>query len=160
LCDPATLSKVVPYVLLLVVLVGVAVAARRLAGFVGAFVATSLVLATDLFLGRMVGGLPRAFAFPLLAVTAAALVLGRVRALAVVIGVGAAFYPVAAVPAGLALVLVLFVLPARDRGEAAEWTFGRRMKLVAGAALFSALLFVPTMVGSHGYGRTLRPADV
>ncbi len=158
--DPATISKVVPYVLLAVVVVSVAIAARRLAGFFGALLATSLVLSSDLFLGRMAGGLPRAFAFPLLAAAAAALVCGRARILAAIVCVGAAFYPAGAMPAGIALALVLFVLPRRHRGDAVSWHFGRRARVVLGAGVVSALILMPTLLAARGYGTTLRPADV
>src|SRR6266568_1546632 len=158
--DPAGISKVLPYFLLVATVIAVAVAARPLAGYFGALLAAALVVQSDILLDRMVGGLPRAFAFPTLALTATALVWGRPRLLAGIVCASASFYPVAAVPGAIALMLWLFVLPARDRGEAANWCFARRTRLAIVTASISALILLPMLVGARAYGRTLGPSDV
>ncbi len=76
--DPRTLSKAIPYPLLLLLAIFVGVAARRLGGGWGAaWVSMAMVLTSELFIERMSGGLPRMFAFPLVAAAGVALAYGR-----------------------------------------------------------------------------------
>jgi hypothetical protein len=157
--DPATLSKALPYALLLVVLGAVAVAGHRLGGGVGAVFAAALVLSTDGFLERMVGGLPRAFASPLLAVAAAALVAGRAWPLAWVVAAATAFYPPAGLVAGLALAAVLFAVPARDRGDAADWSARRRLLLLGSAGAVALLVHLPSASGCARHGPLIAQDD-
>lgn len=153
------LSDTLPYLLLALTAAALAAAAFRVGGRLSAFTAAALCLGGGLFLIRMSGGLPRAFGFPIAACALAALVWGRSRVLAVVVIAGAAFYPVAAMPAGLALAGWM-LLPARDRGDAKDWSFRRRAVLVAGTALASALLLAPSLVASRAYGPAIRAADL
>jgi hypothetical protein len=158
--DPAAISKVLPYLLLAVTVIAVAVAAYRLAGYFGALLAAALVLSSEMFLSRLAGGLPRAFAFPTAALTAAALVYGRPRLLAGLVCASAGFYPATAMLSAIALVLWLFILPATDRGQAAEWSFTHRACLAVATASISALILLPMIVGAWPYGRQLGPADI
>jgi hypothetical protein len=160
LWDPATISKVLPYVLLTLTIGVTAVVARRLSGYFGAFLGAALILSSPIFFDRIAGGLPRAFAFPTLAVAAAALVYGKPRLLASAVCVGAAFYPPAAMVGGIALAIWLLLLAKADRGEAAEWCFLRRARLLALTAVFSALILLPTLIAGHTYGRLLSPKDM
>lgn len=158
--DPALLSKVLPYLFLFVTLLGVGMAAGRLGGSVAAFLTLGLMLQTPHFLARMVGGLPRGFAFPLIALGFWALVAGRVRALAALAVVASAFYPPAAAVLGLMLGALLFIVPRADRGDAEGWTWRRRLAtLVLVGALMSALV-VPIVLATHPWGRPLGPMDV
>jgi len=159
--DPASVSKMLPYFLLALTVIAVALAARRLAGYLGALVAAALVLSqSHVFLDRMAGGLPRAFVFPALALAATALVYGRPRLLAGIVCASAGFYPVAAMLGGIALMLWLFVLPASDRGEAVDWVLAYRLRLAILTATISALILLPMLVGARAYGRRLGPGDV
>jgi hypothetical protein len=154
------LSKLLPYVLLLVTVVATSLAARRLAGAGAAFVAAALMLGSGLYLARMSGGLPRSFGFPIMALTVLALVEGRPRLHAACVLLGAAFYPASAVPAGLSLALSLFLLPARDRGQAADWPFKRRVVFLASTALLAAAILAPTVAASRKYGAVIQSGDV
>jgi hypothetical protein len=160
LVDPSTIAKIVPYVLLAIVIGAVAAAARSFAGYAGALFAGSLVLANNAFFDRIVGGLPRSFGYPLAACAVALLVHGKVRALGVLVCIGAAFYPAGAMPGGIALALLLFVLPARDRGEAADWSLARRTRTLLAVGGLSALILLPTVIASRSYGRILKGQDV
>lgn len=158
--DPASISKLLPYLLLTITVIAVAFSVRQLAGYLGGLVAAGLVLSQGIFLGHMAGGLPRAFAFPSVALVAAALVYGRPRLLAGIVCGSVGFYPVAAMLGAIALMLWLFVLPASDRGEAGEWTLSRRLRLVIITASISALILFPVILGARAYGRMLGPRDV
>jgi hypothetical protein len=158
--DPRGISKVLPYVLLAIVVGAVFVGAMKWGSVAAAWVAAALCLSTEIYLDRMGGGLPRSFAFPILACAAAALLHGRMTALAVVVAVGAAFYPAAAMPAGMALALVLLVLPARARGSARGWSRGRRWLTVMGTVLAAAVFLTPTSLSLRKYGGYIRPTDL
>ena len=160
LADPRVLSKALPYLLLSLGLVAVGLTARRLGGAVAAWGAVALCLSSTYFMYRMAGGLPRAFAFPLLAGAAMALVLGRPLLLAVLACLGAAFYPVAGLICGLSLSAWLLLVPREDRGRARDWTARRRWAVVGATALVSGLLVLPGLQASGAYGPLIRPQNV
>jgi len=157
------LSKLLPYLLLAATVALLGLAARHVAGgvagSVAGFGAAALTLGSALFLARMGGGLPRAFAYPLLAAAAAALALGKPRWLAGVVWFGAAFYPVVAVIAGLALALLLVLGPG-DRGDAADWSLRRRAAFCGVTAAVAVVLILPAALRLRVWGRQLTPAAV
>jgi hypothetical protein len=153
--DPAALGKVLPYALLVALLAAVAAAAHRIGGGVAAGATIGVVLTTDVFLERMVGGLPRAFGYPLVALAAAALAAGRLRALAAVVVLAVAFYPPVAVPIALALAAVLLVLPRGDRGQGAGWSPGRRIAFLGGTAALAVAVHLPAAVPCAAYGAVI-----
>jgi hypothetical protein len=160
LADIVVIGKVLTYVLWLLAAAGVAVAANRLAGKPAAFVAVCLVMGSNAVLDRVVGGLPRAFAYPLLAWAAAFLVTGRIRSLAVLTVLGAGFYPVIPVIAGLSLAIVLLVMPKRDRGSARHWSLRRRAAVLALTCLGCAAVTAPFALRMRAYGDVIRSSDV
>jgi hypothetical protein len=157
--DPETVSKVLPYILFLIMSLGVGMAAYRLGGPVVAFVALALVLQTPQFLMQMVGGLPRAFAFALISLGFWALVAGRVRALAALAVVAPAVYAVAAAVLGLMLGALLFIVPRADRGEAKGWSWQRRLAVLVLVGALMSTLVVPITLATRPWGRLLGPQD-
>jgi hypothetical protein len=154
LVDPARLSKILPYVLLALGMACLAVTSYRLGGRPAVLGALVLALGSAHVLGRMVGGLPRAFALPFLLAGLLALALGRPLALAALAVLSAAFYPVAGVLLGLSL-LGLFLLPAKDRGLGAGFSVRRRAVVLAVTALGMALVVLPSALRLHAYGPAL-----
>lgn len=157
---PITVGKVMSIALLAPLMAGFAIGARRLSGHWGMLATMGLALSSPLFVERMAGGVARAFAYPVLALAAAALITGRVRWLCVLTVAGAAFYPVAGVAPGLALFLLLFVYPPDDRAEASGWSFRKRSLYLFATVGLSVSLLLPALLGSREYGRALAPADV
>jgi hypothetical protein len=157
--DPIAASKVVPYPLLLAVIGGVWVAAGRLGGVAASFCTAALCLSTGIFLGAMVGGTPRAFAFPLIAAAAVALILGRTLWLAAIVVVSSALYPPVALVTGLALGFETLALSARHREDTREWSLRRRIMLVGATALCSALVLAP-FITAKDYGPRLTLQDL
>jgi hypothetical protein len=155
-----TLSKVLPYLLLLLVVAGIGIAAARLSGPIAAATATAIVLGSSLYLDRMGGGLPRAFGYPMMALSLAALALGNAYLAAAVTCVAAAFYPVVAVIAGFSLGAWLLCLPASARGQAQHWSFRRRLALVAMTFGVCLGTLMPAMLGSGRYGHVITPDRV
>lgn len=153
-------SKVLPYLLLGVIVAALAKGASKWGKVAAPFFAVALVLSSDAFFERMVGGLPRTFGFVIAATGAAALVHGRMRVLALVTCLGAAFYPAAAMPCGMALALVALAYRREDRGDLADASFKRRLALVAGTGLLAAVLLLPTWASLRKYGSYIREKDV
>jgi hypothetical protein len=142
--------------LLLLTLGAIGAAAHRLSGLAAACGALALGLGSAYLLGRMTGGLPRSFALPLLAWGALCLVSGRVKWLAVLVLISAALYPMAGVVLGAALALLL-LLPERDRGGAAEWSWQRRLGLLALTAGAASIVLLPSALRLRGYGDAISP---
>jgi hypothetical protein len=158
--NPVLVSKVVPYLLFGVLLAALGMASYRLSGMIGCWFTLAFSLSSPYFLARLAGGLPRSFGIALLACVLAALVLGRIRWLAALTVVSAAFYAPAAVLAGLSLGTVLLVLPRPDRGEATSWSTRRRYATVAVTMVACVAILLPTVLAARAYGRTLGPADI
>ena len=157
--DPAIVSRALPYVLWLAMLAAIGAAAWRIGGAATAWVALALCLSAGVFLDRMIGGTPRAFSFPVVAVATAGLVFGRPMLTAAMAVVGAATYPVSGVIAGLSLAAYLLVLPAGDRGPAAGWSLGRRLVVLAITATVAGATVLPVALRLGGYGPIVRAAD-
>jgi hypothetical protein len=151
------LSKLLPYLLLLLTLGAIGAAAHRLSGLAAACGAVALGIGSAYLLGRMTGGLPRSFALPMLAWGALSLVEGRVKLLAALVPISAAFYPMAGVVLGAALALSL-LLPGRDRGAAAEWSWRRRLGLLALTALLASIVLLPSALRLREYGDAISPS--
>jgi hypothetical protein len=156
LSDPLLFGEILPYPLLLATAVGIGVTAHRFAGKPAVFVSVALCLGAALFLHRMSGGLPRAFAYPFLAWCAAALALGRVRWLMLLTAAGGLFYPVITVIGGLALAIWLLLQPAADRGDAATWSLKQRLAALAITVAASAIAVAPFMLRMRPYGTTIK----
>ncbi len=148
---PQALSKALPYVLFLGALVCLGFAARRLGGNAALLGALALALGSAHVLGRMVGGLPRAFALPLLLGGVLCLVLGRPLALAVLAVIAAAFYPVSGLLLGLSL-FGFFLLPEKERGPAAAFSWRRRIAVLGLTALGMGLVVLPGVLRLRAYG--------
>jgi hypothetical protein len=154
--DPLLLGKLLPYALFALMLAGVFVAARELAGKAAAFTSVALCLGTAIIVQRLAGGLPRAFAYPFLSWMAAALCLGRVRWLAVLSATGGLFYPVLPVIGGLTLAVLLLVMQPVDRGEASSWSFRKRVIVLALTLATSTAALVPFALAMRPYGATIK----
>ena len=159
LADPRVLSKVLPYPFLLLFAITLGVAAYRLGGWWAAGIAMAIALTSELFIDRMSGGLPRMFAFPLVAVAGLGLALGRTYWVCAAVLAGALFYPAAGLVCGLALAALLLLVPGRDRGDAAQWTLRKRLIVLAATGGVAALLLAPTALRLRAYGSTLGPKE-
>jgi hypothetical protein len=154
------LSRWLPYVLLVLTVSAVSLAAYRFGGLPAAWMSAALALSSGACLGRMAGGIPRSFAFPIVAGIILALVRGSVAGLAVMAVAGALFYPMAAVIAGLCLAVMLFVPGASPEGVAANWRIGRRMVAASAVAVACVLAVSPMLLGGLRYGPRIAPDDV
>ncbi len=159
LWDAEPLSKLIPYLLLPIVVVAAGIAGHAFARKTGAWIAMALTLGTDVYLERMGGGLPRAFAHPAIAVGLVAIIYGRVRLAAVMVVVASAFYPSAGAVLGIAFAAYLFLLPSASRGDAEGWRFGKRLRVTVLVALASAIVVLPLALSQRPYAPVSKPSD-
>jgi hypothetical protein len=159
--DPAAVSKVVPYVCLVGVITACTLTARKLGGTAAFFATGALCFSARLPLDRMVGGLPRAFGFPVVALALYALVCERAWLLVGAVLFGAAFYPPAAVAPGIALVLWFLIIPPRaSNGGGSASAVTNRLALIGGTTACSVLLLLPAVLGGRTYGERINPTDI
>jgi hypothetical protein len=151
------LSKVLPYVLSLITLACLAAVCRKLSGPAAAIGAIALALGSSFLLGRAAGGLPRAFASPLLAAGMLSLVTGRIDTLAGLVVLATAFYPVVGALLGVCLVGEL-LLPARLRGTAEHWSKKRRIGVAAAVAALAIAMLAPTAIVLRPWGPQITPS--
>ncbi len=150
-----TLSKALPYVLLLVTVYCIALVAYRIAGVLAAWTSACLCFGSGAFLFQMAGGLPRSFGFPILAGVLVALAYGSIRALSLLVWLGAAFYPIAGVLAGICLAILLFHPISEERGPAASWAPGKRIGALFGVAGIAVVILLPVEILSARFGRLI-----
>ncbi len=161
LFDPRAVATVLPYLTLLATVAAIAASAARLAGPAAGLAAALLCLSADIFLNRMMGGLPRAFGYPLVALVMLGLIHGRPLWIAAATIGGGALYYVAGLLGGLSLAALLFVVPSSWRGQAAAWPMPRRAALLALTGLATLALALPGALGAAEYGPmvTMAQAD-
>lgn len=153
--DPRFLGRVLTYLLLGITVWAAARAARRIRGPAAGWAAAALCLGASLYLERMTGGLPRAFAFPLLAIAMLALARGKPILMTAVVILSAGFYPVVSVVTGLCLAVWLLAFPAAMRGNAEHWGFPRRLIVTVIAAAGAIGMVVPTLMATAEWGPVL-----
>ena len=155
--DLRAVSKALPYVDYLIVLIAVSMASWRLGRGAATWGSLVLGLGTGVLLFSLVGGLPRSFAYPILSILVLGLVLGKPALLVMATVAGAAFYYVTSVISGLALAIYLLILPSRWRGLDERWTLKRRLGVVALTAVSTLILVTPTLLSGERFGPMVGP---
>ncbi len=158
--DPRALAKLLPYAELAVVTSALMATSATLGGAAAAWGTGALCLSSDVYLDRMSGGLPRSFAFPLVALMALALVRGRPRWLCAIAAVAAAFYYPAAYVVTFVTGVYLLLMPAAWRGAARDWPLSRRAAWLVGVVASVALLILPAAIAIRPFGPLLGYDDV
>ncbi|MCO6430909.1 MAG: hypothetical protein J5J00_08610 [Deltaproteobacteria bacterium] len=162
--DPITFSKFLPYPLWLLAMAGLAAAAYRIGGRPAAFACLLFAIPAPVFFDRMVGGLSRAFAFPLLAWGLYAVTSGRLKLLALLTVLAAGFYPAPALLLALLLFFAVIAqhLPARfaiPRGQDGVPSLKQSAFLLGGTAVLCVLMVAPVLVSTQPYGKRLTESD-
>ncbi len=158
--DPVNLSKSLPLVFYFLTALGLGILAWRFGGWVPAWAATSFVLSSDIYMNCMAGGMPQAFAYPILVWGLIAIELGKINLLMIMTIIGAAFYPPSAIPLGLSLFLILFLLPAHKRGQSAPWPILKRVYKLLLAALLCLAFVIPSLIALKPYKPTISYLDM
>ena len=164
LIDPTTLSRNLPYLIMLATAICVGIAVKPMAGMMASWLAMSLAMASPGIFYDAVGAIPRSFAFLFIAATAACLVRNRPVALALVCVLGALFYPVCIVISGATLGIWLMFyrwLPGTDDGQQGfVQSWPKRWMLLAGTGIVCVGLALPILIRTtHEYGPNILGTD-
>lgn len=125
------------------------------------FAVLALTMTAWIFIGLgFIGGAPRMYGYPLIAVILYTLVRDRPILLGVTAILGALLYPIVAVIAGLCLSGWLLLPCYAKHGRVSAWSVRRRLASLGVAGLLTIICLVPLLVGSGDYGRRLVAADV
>lgn len=157
--NPERVSKILPYVLLVVSLIFLGLATWKLGGYGPLWLSLFLGLGSSRLMFLAVGGLPRAFGIPVICMALYALATGRIYLLALSVVLGSLFYPLVAIAPGIALAGVLFVLPARCRGSGCGWTVKKRIVVLFVTGFLTVLAALPCAFYSPQYGKKIRPVE-
>jgi len=132
-----------------------------LGGAVLSFAVMAFTITAWIFVGLgFIGGAPRMYGYPLMAVVLYALVRDHPRALGLTAVLGALLYPIISVFAGFCLVGWLFLpLYAKD-GIVSSWSLRQRLATLVLVGALSVTALVPLFRGSEAYGRRIVAADV
>ena len=137
----------------------------RLAWILGGAALTFAVVALTstawIFIGLgFIGGAPRMYAFPLIALILYSLLADRPYVLAISVVLGALFYPIVAIIGGLCLAGWMFLKPFSVHGQLTHWSLSRRLATVTVTGFLAITALVPLMLGAAPYGRRVVEADI
>lgn len=158
--DPRILSKILPYALYLILILTIARIAWSISGEIGMWCSLFLLMGISGIFSPMVGGLPRSFAYPMLALMLLALVESRPILLAILILLCSMFYPVVAVIGGITLACWLLLLDRKSRWLSLRWGLGKRVGLVGTTGLICIVLILPTLQSSSQFGSRIGADEV
>ncbi len=132
-----------------------------LGGATLSFAVAAMTITAWMFIGLgFIGGAPRMYAYPLIALILYSLIRDRPILLALIVVLGALLYPVVALIAGFCLACWLLLKPFRAKGVAASWSPARRIATVTLAAVLSVSALVPMVLNARAYGRRVVAADI
>ena len=132
-----------------------------LGGAALSFAVMALTISAWIFIGLgFIGGAPRMYGYPLIAIILYALVRDRPRLLGLTAILGALLYPIVAIIAGLCLSGWLILPLFARQSSISSWSLRRRLATLAAVGLLAMSCLVPLMVGNRAYGRRLVAADI
>jgi hypothetical protein len=114
-----------------------------------------------IFLGLgFIGGAPRMFAYPLIALICYSLIQDRPLLLATVVVLGALLYPIVAMLGGFSLACLLLLKPRAGAGVVSRWNLSRRLGILTVTGLLALAALIPLVLASKPYGRHVVAADI
>jgi hypothetical protein len=132
-----------------------------LGGAALSFAVLSLTITAWIFIGLgFIGGAPRMYAYPLIALVLYSLILDRPHLLGATVVLGGLLYPIVAMIGGLCLAGWMLLRPLSGRGLVSHWGLSRRLTIVAITGFLTIAGVMPLMLGSKPYGRRVVEADI
>ena len=132
-----------------------------LGGATLSFAVIALTFTAWIFFGLgFIGGAPRMYAYPLMALILFALIRDRPYLLAVTVILGGLLYPIVALIGGCCLAGWLLVSPLCRHGRVSRWRLSRRLTLVALTGFLTSATLAPLVLGGRSYGRRVVEADI
>jgi hypothetical protein len=125
------------------------------------FAVLALTIAAWIFIGfGFIGGAPRMYAYPLIALMLYSLIRDRPCLFAITVVLGGLLYPIVGVIGGLCLASWMLLKPLSSRGVVSHWGLSRRLTILAVTGFLTVSAVVPLMLGSTPYGRRVVEADI
>lgn len=132
-----------------------------LGGAMLSFAVMAITITAWIYIGLgFIGGAPRLYGYPLMALILFALVCDRPRLLGVTAILGAFLYPVVAIIAGLCLTGWMILRPYAKHGVTSEWSLRYRLATLGLAGALTVAGLVPLLLGSAAYGRRIVTNDI
>jgi len=132
-----------------------------LGGATLSFAVIALTFTAWIFFGLgFIGGAPRMYAYPLMALILFALIRDRPYLLAATVILGGLLYPIVALIGGCCLAGWLLVSPLCRHGRVSRWRLSRRLALVALTGFLTSAALAPLVLGARSYGRRVVEADI
>ena len=132
-----------------------------LGGAALSFAVVAFTISAWIFIGLgFIGGAPRMYGYPLMALILYALIMDRPNLLAAAIVLGGLLYPIVAVIGGLCLAAWMVLRPLTCKGLVAHWGLSRRITTVVFVGVLTFAGLAPLMLGSEPYGRRIVDSDI
>ena len=107
-----------------------------------------------------IGGAPRMFAYPLIALIFYTLIQDRPLLLATIVVLGGLLYPIVAMLGGFILACWLLLKPLAAAGAVSRWSISRRLGTLAVTGVLTIAALIPLALASRPYGRHVVAADI
>jgi hypothetical protein len=125
------------------------------------FAVLAFTITAWIFVGLgFIGGAPRMYGYPLVALILYALVCDRPRILGLTVILGALLYPVVSIIAGLCLTGWLLLPLYTTHGVVSGWSLRQRLVTLIFAGLLSIAGLVPLVIANGAYSKRIVSADI
>lgn len=132
-----------------------------LGGALLSFTVMAIVMNAWMFLGLgFIGGAPRMYAFPLMALILYSLVRDHPRLLGICAILGAMLYPPIAIIAGVCFAGWMLLPSFARRGAVSSWSLSRRLTTLCLVALVTLSALAPLFLASQPFGRRMMATDI
>jgi hypothetical protein len=132
-----------------------------LGGPVLSFAVMALSIEAWIFFGLgFVGGAPRMFAYPLVALIFYSFIQDRPMLLASIVVLGGLLYPIVVMLGGFSLTSWLLLKPLAGQGTVSRWSMPQRLGILTVTGFLSFAAVFPLVLASKPYGRHVVTADI
>jgi len=132
-----------------------------LGGAALSFAVVAFTIEAWIFFGLgFIGGAPRMFAYPLIALIFYSLIQDHPLLLASTVVLGGLLYPIVVMLAGFSLACWLLLKPIAGDGVVSRWSLTRRLGILAITGLLTVATLIPLVLASKPYGRHVVAADI
>ncbi len=132
-----------------------------LGGAALSFAVVAFTIEAWIFFGLgFIGGAPRIFAYPLVALIFYSIIQDHPLVLAGTVVLGGLLYPIVAMLAGFTLACWLLVKPLAGESAVSHWSIYRRLGVLALTGFLTLAALLPLMLASKPYGRHVVAADI
>jgi hypothetical protein len=148
--------KLLPFILLYVTVASVAIASWKIGGGIVSFASASLAYFLSLVSYQIVAVIPHMFAFPVIGCFLLSVVFGRVYWMSIITIIGALIYVPVSIITGAVMACYLLFMPSLARGDAKDWSFYKRIIVLAFCGLIVVFNLYSMLQPLEGYGEPIK----